>query len=55
MFNTECCCITKEGAKQIAEIEQLEELVLDESAAKTNATYRSIFKNMKNLKQLEML
>ncbi len=61
LCNTEHCGITKIGAKQIALIKQLEELVLgkapdysDEPAAKTQGVYETIFKRMRNLRKLEM-
>ena len=61
MINAEHCGITEKGARQIAKIEQLEELVLgkpsdysEEPAAKTQAAYETILKKMRNLKELEM-
>ena len=61
LFNAEHCGITEKGVKQIAKIEQLEELVLgkpsdysEEPAAKTQAAYETILGNMRSLKELEM-
>ena len=61
LFNAEDCCITEEGVEQIAKIEELEELILgkpsvysEEPAAKTQAAYQTILRNMGNLKELEM-
>ena len=61
LINAEYCGITEKGAQQIAKIEQLEELVLgkpsdysEEPAAKTEAAYKAILKNMRSLKALEM-
>jgi hypothetical protein len=61
LLNADHCSITEEGVRQISTIDQLEELVLgkssgysDEPAAKTEAAFKAILKNMENLKQLEM-
>ena len=61
LFNAEYCGITEEGVKQIAKIEQLEELILgkpsvysEEPAAKTQAAYETILISTRNLKELEM-
>ena len=61
MLDAEHCGITEEGVRQIAMIEQLEELVLgrplddsDEPTAKIEASCRAVLRNMRNLKELEM-
>ena len=61
MFIAEHCGITEYGTQHIAEIKQLEELVLgntedysEEPAAKTQAAYKAILGRMSNLKELEM-
>lgn len=60
LIYVEHCGVTEKG-EQIAMMAQLEDLVLgkpsdnsDESAAKTEAAYEAIFKNMKNLKERDM-
>ena len=57
----EHCGITEKEVQQIAQIQQLEELVLgkpsnysEEPAAKTKSAYETILGNMRNLKELEM-